>query len=109
MALTSVPTLRYSLPMFEVRFEETSGARWRVGWWVATAGAGLIVGGLGGALLGPLASPGSSDGVVYFGIGVTAATVGFVAFILGRNLMLRRIVTMVAEDGDDHDAHHDQH
>lgn len=84
--------------MFEVRFEETSGARWRVGWWLATIGAALIVVGLGGAFVGPaLANRLGPEAPIYFAIGIVAATIGVAAFLIGRNLMFRRIVTQVAD------------
>ncbi len=88
--------------MFEVRFESTTGTRWRIGWWLATIGAWLMVVGFGGAVVGPLLSA-RSEGTLYFAIGVATATVGFFAFIAGRNLMLKRIVTQVI-DNDSHEA-----
>ena len=84
--------------MSEVRFEHTTGTRWLIGWWVATIGACLMGLGVAGALAGPLVGHDASEGSVYFAIGVTAATIGFVAFIAGRNLMLKRIVMPVVDD-----------
>ncbi|MBI1212142.1 MAG: hypothetical protein GC190_11815 [Alphaproteobacteria bacterium] len=90
--------------MFEVRFESTSGARWRIGWWLATIGAGLTAASVAAAVVAPQVSRSDSEGVIYFAIGVTAATAGFIAFVVGRNLMLRRIVSRVADDIDTADA-----
>jgi protein-S-isoprenylcysteine O-methyltransferase Ste14 len=87
--------------MFEVRFESADGARWRIGWWLATVGAWLVVIGVVGAVVAPQVSRNDSDGIIFFGVGLIAATVGFVALVIGRNLMFRRIVTQVADDGDD--------
>ena len=86
--------------MFEVRFEETDGLRWRAGWWLASVGVALIVLGVFGAVVAPQITQSDSDGVIYFGIGLVAATIGFVALIIGRNLMFRRIVSRVADEGD---------
>jgi hypothetical protein len=89
--------------MFEVRFESTDGARWRAGWWLATIGAALMVLGVVGAVVAPQISRHDSDGIIFFGIGLTAATIGFVAFIVGRNFMFRRIVSRIVDDGEAHD------
>jgi len=88
--------------MIEVRFESTTGNRWRIGWWLASVGAGLMVGGVAGALAGPLAASRSGpEGVIYFAIGITAATIGVAVFVIGRNLMLKRIVSHLIDDDDD--------
>jgi hypothetical protein len=83
--------------MSEVRFEHATGTRRLAGWWVATIGACLMGGGLAGALALPLLTRDASEGSVYFAIGVTAATIGFAAFIVGRNLLLLRIVSPVVD------------
>jgi hypothetical protein len=89
----------------EVRFEKTTGNRWRVGWWLASVGAGLMAVGIAGAFVGPLtASRNGPEGVIYFAIGVTAATIGVVVFLIGRNLMLRRIVSYLIDDDDSNDT-----
>jgi hypothetical protein len=86
--------------MSEVRFEHATGTRRLAGWWVATIGACLMGGGLAGALALPLVTRDASEGSVYFAIGLAAATIGFFAFIAGRNLMLRRIVLPAVDDRD---------
>jgi protein-S-isoprenylcysteine O-methyltransferase Ste14 len=90
--------------MFEVRFESTDGVRWRAGWWLATIGAAFMALGVIGAVVAPQISQSDSEGVIYFGIGVVAATIGFAAFIVGRNLMFRRIVSRVGEEDDSSDG-----